>query len=231
MGRWLLTGPTNGNISRFNKYKDCAFVILGDADLINRKTLKELDGSNIYYCIRGLDKKPKYIEELEPIYDEAVDGMVWVSDEYPNIGFLEDGEVYNFNGVRTLVLGGGTNPNTKVELSVRNKDLNLDTSLSNPENILKRLKGKGVDLVLSYTAKIKDLNGPTEEWVDKILREVKWNYWVIGRFKDDVDISDRIMYINEDIVDFENFISKKEVIDNNEETYDISEKEVLNNVE
>lgn len=231
MDRWLLTGPTYGDATRFENYRNCAFVILGDSNLLNRKTVKELEGSNVYYCVRGLDEKPKYVDELEPIFDEEVNGLVWINPDYPDIRFLEDGEIYNFGGAKTLVLGGGTNPNIKLELSMRNKDLTLDTSLTKPENIAKRLKGKDLDLVLSYTAKIKDLNGPTEEWVDKILRIVGWKHWIIGRFKEDVNISDRIMYINEDIIDFKNFVSEKEVIEENVEEYDNSEKEFLNNVE
>ena len=208
MKKWFLTGPTKSDISRFKNYENCGFVILGDAELLNRKVVKKIDKKNTYYCVRGLDEKPKYLENLKSQYDEDIHGMVWLDPKYPYIKFLEDGEIYTFGNAKTLVLGGGTDLNADAELLKRNQYLTLDTSLSEPEQLLKRLKGREIDVVLTYTAKIKELKGETEEWIDKILRVTKWKYWIIGRFKEDVNISDRIMYINEDIINFDNFSSQ-----------------------
>lgn len=235
-GRWLLTGPTNGDVSRFNNYIDCNFIILGDANLDNKKTLKYLDGSNIYYCVRGMDKKPKYLNNLQPEYNDEIEGLVWYDPELPCIRYLEDGEIYNFGGIKTLILGGGTNPNIKYELSAKKKDLSLDTSLPHPDKIAKRVAGKTVDLVLSYSAKVKGLEGDTEIWIEKILEEISWKFWGIGRFKEDVNISDKIFYIYNDIIDLEKFkkdveFSQKEVVKDIDNNYDFSEEEILDDVE
>ena len=32
--------------------------------------------------------------------------MVWVEDKYPNLLFAKDGEVYDFDGYKCLVIGG-----------------------------------------------------------------------------------------------------------------------------
>lgn len=33
-------------------------------------------------------------------------GMVWYEDEYPNILFAKDGEIYDFNGYSCIAIGG-----------------------------------------------------------------------------------------------------------------------------
>ena len=204
--RYLLTGPTRGDISRFNEYKECNFVILGDAFLDNPKILKVLDaGDNVFYCVRGLDKKVSYIENLDQTFDEYVQGFVWYDKKYPFIRYLIDGQIYKFDDVKCLVLGGGSNPDENIQLVKKDKSLTLDTGYKHQDNIYKRVVGKDVDLLLTYSKLSNNLNGETEQFIDKVEKHVNWKYWFVGRFNEDIDITPRIKYINEDLIDFAQF--------------------------
>lgn len=216
--RYLLTGPTRGDISRFNEYKECNFVILGDAFLDNPKILKNLDaGDNVFYCVRGLDKKVSYIENLDQTFDEYVQGFVWYDKKYPFIRYLIDGQIYKFDNVKCLVLGGGSNPDENIQLVKKDKNLTLDTGYKHQDNIYKRVVGKDVDLLLTYSKLTDELNGDTEQFIDKIEKHVNWKYWFVGRFNEDIDITPRIKYINEDLIDFAQF----KVIETNDENYNL----------
>lgn len=216
--RYLLTGPTRGDISRFNEYKECNFVILGDAFLDNPKILKILDaGDNVFYCVRGLDKKVSYIENLDQAFDEYVQGFVWYDKKYPFIRYLIDGQIYKFDDVKCLALGGGSNPDENVQLVKKDKNLTLDTGYKHQDNIYKRVVGKDVDLLLTYSKLSNNLNGETEQFIDKVEKHVNWKYWFVGRFNEDIDITPKIKYINEDLIDFAQF----KVIKPDDEEYNL----------
>lgn len=218
--RYLLTGPTRGDISRFNEYKECSFVILGDAYLNNPKILKSLNGTdNLFYCVRGLDEKVEYIDNLDQSFDENVQGFVWFDKKYPFIRYLIDGQIYRFDGVKCLVLGGGSNPNEDVLLVKGDKNLSLDTGYRHEENIYKRVANKEVDLLLTYSKLTEELNGKTEQFIDIIQKNLKWKSWYIGRFGEDVDITPTIKYINEDLIDFAQY----KVIESTDDEYNLSE--------
>lgn len=216
--RYLLTGPTRGDISRFSEYKECNFVILGDAFLDNPKILKNLDaGDNVFYCVRGLDKKVSYIENLGQTFDEYVQGFVWYDKKYPFIKYLIDGQIYKFDDVKCLVLGGGSNPDENIQLVKKDKNLTLDTGYKHQDNIYKRVVGKDVDLLLTYSRLTDELNGDTEQFIDKIEKHVNWKYWFVGRFNEDIDITPKIKYINEDLIDFAQF----KVIEQDDDEYNL----------
>ena len=53
---------------------------------------------------RNHEIRPQNIPEYTP--QEWNGGRVFVEEAYPNILFAEDGEVYNINGTKALVIGG-----------------------------------------------------------------------------------------------------------------------------
>lgn len=87
-------------------------IILGDAgfnfflsdndELAKRKT-KRVPCK--FFCIQGNHEgRPHHL----PAYHQEsyCGGMVWVEDKYPNLLFAKDGEVYDFDGYKCLVIGG-----------------------------------------------------------------------------------------------------------------------------
>lgn len=115
------TGDVHGNIKgllyRLDRMgiphtPDQIIVLLGDvgvnylqntADYVNKKRLQ--DSGRTYFCIHGNhEMRPESIAS----YQEQLGnfGMVYVEHEFPNLQFAKDGELYNLEGYKTLVLGG-----------------------------------------------------------------------------------------------------------------------------
>ena len=82
-------------------------IILGDAginywlDLSDKELKGQLSGMNItFFCVHGNhEARPWEAEDYEEkIWNE---GIVYVEEQYPNILFAKDGEIYNFNGKKS----------------------------------------------------------------------------------------------------------------------------------
>ena len=108
-------GDYNDVIDFCNKYKtsvDDIMIILGDAginyylddrDYILKNSLKDLPLT--LFCIHGNhEERPENIK----VYKTKIfnNGIVYYEDNYPNILFAKDGEIYNFDGKSTLIIGG-----------------------------------------------------------------------------------------------------------------------------
>lgn len=115
-----LTGDTHGKFDRIEEFcnskgttrKD-VIIILGDAginyygDKRDEKLKQRLASMPItLFCIHGNhENRP---QNLMNLYRQHFfhGGSVLIEDAYPNIIFGLDGEVYDFNGLRTMVIGG-----------------------------------------------------------------------------------------------------------------------------
>ena len=116
---YYITGDIHGN---FNDLKnrilktdivmsDC-LIILGDAGFnyfrtktdINLKAKANELGITLF-CIHGNHEiRPQNIDSYQAMMWNG--GTVWYQPEFPNILFAKDGEIYNINGNKTLVIGG-----------------------------------------------------------------------------------------------------------------------------
>lgn len=116
-----ITGDTHGNFNRIKDFcrnngttKDDVLVILGDVGLNfypptqhgTKKTKKQLSDLPItLFCIHGNHEcRPEHIASYE--IAERFGGIVYVENNYPNILFARDGEIYNIEGKKCLVIGG-----------------------------------------------------------------------------------------------------------------------------
>lgn len=87
-------------------------IILGDAginyfnDPRDYKLKKELSDCNItFFCVHGNhEERPEKIKTYKT--KDFHDGIVYYEEEYPNILFAKDGEIYNLNNKSVLVIGG-----------------------------------------------------------------------------------------------------------------------------
>ena len=114
-----LTGDTHGNFLRVDTFcramettKSDTIIILGDAGfnyyLNDRDTRAKEYASAIpvkFFSIHGNHEArpqriPSYIE------GEYCGGKILYEEAFPDILFAVDGEVYNFNGYRCIVIGG-----------------------------------------------------------------------------------------------------------------------------
>ena len=114
-----ITGDTHARFDRVelfckenNTSKDDILIILGDTGLnyyCNKKDirLKEYVSSlpiTIFSIHGNHEERPFNIESYN--ITDFCGGKVWMEDEFPNLLFAKDGEVYDFNGISTIVIGG-----------------------------------------------------------------------------------------------------------------------------
>ena len=198
--------------------KEIGIIILGDAGLnfyLNKtdiKHKKELDkyGFQIY-CVRGNHEERPENLEYELVYDENVNGEVYIDQINPNIKYFKDGGEYDIEGHKTLVIGGAYSVDKKYRLlraglteetnDPKKSGWFSDETLSNQEKykIQVDILNKEYDLILTHTCPYEFeptdlfLNFINQEEVDKSMEyfldwvkdNIKWKVWLFGHYHAD----------------------------------------------
>lgn len=114
-----VTGDTHGDLTRiknfivrFNCTSDDIIVILGDVGInyygSNQETKAKFRYNNYgptIFCIQGNhEERPFNISTYKE--KEWHGGIVYYEEEFPNIIFAKDGEIYDIDNKKCLVLGG-----------------------------------------------------------------------------------------------------------------------------
>lgn len=199
-------------------------IVLGDAGINYYTNEKDYMLKNsllqypiTFFCIHGNhEERPENIKSYKT--KEFHNGIVYYEEDYPNILFAKDGEVYDFNNHKVLVIGGaysvdkhfrlamGYNwyeseqPNEKIKIKVK--------------NTLKKLNNK-VDIILSHTCPYKYLpremflagidqstvDYSTEYFLDEIEESTNYNLWYCGHYHTDKRV-DRIIFMFHKIEEF-----------------------------
>lgn len=108
---FYITGDTHRSFDRIEDFcygyettTEDVMIILGDAginywlDLSDKELKGRLSGMDItFFCVHG-NHEARPCEAAD--YEEKIwnEGIVYVEEQYPNILFAKDGEIYNFNG-------------------------------------------------------------------------------------------------------------------------------------
>lgn len=204
---FFITGDCHRDFSRFFNLKvkeNMAIICLGDfclnyyndnSDYRLKKKLSQLDFP--LYIVRGNhEMRPTHLNIIT-IYDEDVQGEVYIEEEFPNIKYLIDGNSYQISYIdedthewcylSTLVIGGAYSVDKAYRLARRNvlDDSNYDLcakagwftdeQLTAAEmlTIKENVKDKKYDLILSHTCPISCepedlfLSGIDQSSVDK----------------------------------------------------------------
>ena len=188
---------------RFKPTKDDTIVILGDVganyfgDLRDNK-LKEAFArlEPTIFCIHGNHEiRPWNI----PTYKtkEWNGGTVWYEEKYPIILFAKDGEIFDIEGTKHLVIGGAYSVDKFYRLS---HDCGWWEDEQPSEKIKQyveqQIKEKEFDVILSHTCPFKyepietflpgiaqsNVDTSTEEWLDKIEESVNYKAWYCGHW-------------------------------------------------
>lgn len=213
---WLLTGDCHGNFTKFKNYdksvqqdEKTAVIILGDAGL--NWSLDENDShmknflSKRYkfriYCVRGNhEARPQDVPGMELVFDEDVEGEVYVQKKWPNIKYFKDWGIYRIGKFKVAVIGGAYSVDKWYRLE--NGYRWYDNEQLSEEEMLQctaDLTNEEVDIVLSHTCPINweptdlFLNGIDQSRVDKsmelFLEELgqcfKWTVWCFGHYHAD----------------------------------------------
>ena len=211
MKRFFLTGDTHGNFNRINYFcekfettKDDILCILGDAGInyyLNKKDcmLKQAlqDMPITFFCIHGNhEERPFNISTY--ITKKWNGGIVYYEEEFPNILFAKDGEIYNINGKSILVIGGAYSVDKEYRLL---KGWNWFKDEQPNKEIVKYIekqitKQRHFDIVLTHTCPIKTeprhmflpfidqskVDKTTELLLQRIADWITFDNWYFGHF-------------------------------------------------
>ena len=220
-----ITGDTHRDFRRLNNLEfsnDDMLIILGDAGInyylnTDDKLLKEmLNKLNIkFFCIRGNhEERPENISTYKE--KKMFGGKVYYEDEYPNLIFAKDGEIYNIDNKSILVIGGAYSIDKNFRL-MHGYGWFRDEQLTDIEmnDIFKKVKGKHFDIVLSHTCPYKyeprevfldfieqsTVDKRMEHFLDKIEDSISYDKWYCGHYHTDKKI-DKVRFMFYDIEEF-----------------------------
>jgi 3-oxoacid CoA-transferase subunit A len=220
---WKITGDTHGDFSRFyalNRETEAAtatynVIILGDAgvnfwlskrDRALKKQITENYPNLIFYLVRGNhEQRPELIEGMDSMYVDEIDNYVFSEHEFPNIRYLLDGEIYNINGLRTLICGGAYSVDKDYRLARQEQGLYggwfEEEQLNETERntILIDVKNEKIDMILAHTCPFswmpRDLFLPfidqrlvdnsMEIWLEEVVNTVRPHLFLCGHYHDD----------------------------------------------
>lgn len=220
--KWILTGDTHGRVpERLATIKEqmkdfepneTAVIILGDAGLnywgnkTDKKNKEKCEEYELYiYCVRGNhEMRPTDVKGMITLFDENVNGLVHMEEEYPHIRYFIDGASYVIDGYNVLIIGGAYSVD---------KDYRLATAKANGrsfsgwfeneqldeferEKILEYVKDNEYDFVFSHTCPYEwmpvDLFLPMidqssvdksmEEWLSEVRTSIKYGVWCFGHY-------------------------------------------------
>ena len=201
-----ITGDTHGDFHRFNHLNlkdEDIMIILGDVginyylDEYDKKLKERLSKYNFkFFCIQGNhEERPENIPSYHEV--EMFGGQVYIENEYPNLIFAKNGELYNFNGKSILVIGGAYSIDKDYRISkgypwFKNEQL----SELERKHILEKYSGKHVDIILSHTCPFKyepkesfKLSLPQElvdksmeKFLDEVEEKLDYDKWYCGHY-------------------------------------------------
>ena len=212
---WIVTGDCHGDMRRFANYvypRDgtTGIIILGDAGvnyyMNNRDTSakKKLQNSGYqFYLVRGNhEARPEDCKGVEWTYDSNVNGIVGIDTYAPAIHYFRDGDIYNINNRRCLVIGGAYSVDKFYRLSRGYPYQWFENEQLDPkerEEIFEKVKGQEFDFVLTHTCPRaweptdlfiagldqSNIDKSMENWLDDIKNVIKYKVWLFGHFHAD----------------------------------------------
>lgn len=235
-----ITGDTHGSFQRIEDFcwrmkttKEDIMVILGDAGInftggYREQLLKEyleLLPITIFAIHGNHERRPQTI----PSYKEVAwhGGVVFRENQFPSLLFAKDGEVFDLDGKKAIVMGGAYSIDKAWRLAYGYgwwPDEQPSDEIK--AYVEKQLDGLGwkVDVVLSHTTPLKyepvemffegvdqsKVDKTTEQWLGRIEERLDYKKWYCGHYHTAKKV-DRleIMFENVDVfcngMDGENF--------------------------
>lgn len=223
---FLITGDTHGNFSRFKNIKEKVLltpedvvIVLGDARLnycgnkfdIHTKICASHIGCT-FFCVHGNhEMRPETIKSYKT--KTFCGGIVYYEDQFPNLLFAKDGEIYKFGDYSCLVIGGAysVDKHYRLQSGLRwfaDEQPSSETKKYVEQQIEKH--GNTVDIVLSHTCPLKyepvevflpfvsqdTVDKTTEKWLDEIENTLSYKKWYCGHYHTEKKI-DKIEFMFE----------------------------------
>ena len=222
-----LTGDIHGNPDRVIEFcrkmalsEEDVVVLLGDVganyfkgerDRLMKKVMAYMHVT--FLCVHGNHEiRPYNI----PTYNtkEWNGGLVWYEEDYPNLLFADDGEIFELEGLRCLAIGGAYSVDKFYRLS-RGFGWWPDEQPSDEVKAKaeEKVKDNRVDVIFSHTCPYKyepremfiaavdqsTVDDSTERWLDLIEDNVPYVAWYCGHWHTD-KVVDKMHFLFNDFV-------------------------------
>ena len=201
-----ITGDAHRDFSRLYKLKenkDDMLIVLGDAGInyyLNEEDIRYKEYLKKFklkiFCIRGNhEERPENINTYKEV--EMFGGKVFIEEDYPNLIFAKDGEIYNIDSKSVLVIGGAYSVDKEYRLMYGHRWFK-DEQLTKEEmdTILEKVKGKHFDIVLTHTCPYKyeprevfmqgldqsKVDKSMEHFLDEIEENISYDKWYCGHY-------------------------------------------------
>lgn len=225
-----LTGDTHRDFERifdfcgeYGTTSEDIIIILGDAginyyldesDVRLKEELSTLP-CQLFLVYGNHEERPELIDTYEEV--EWKGGIVYVEEDYPNLIFAMDGQIYDFDGKKAIVIGGAYSIDKMSRIQSGApwfEDEQPDDYIqAYVEGQLDKVNWT-VDYVFSHTAPLKYepteefipginplyVDKSTEEWLDSIEEHLQYERWFLGHYHCDKYI-DRITILFEEFED------------------------------
>lgn len=214
-----ITGDTHGGFNRIKRFcnakntniENDIIIITGDAginyyeDERDDKLKQELAKLPIQiFCIHGNhEQRPSEIKSYREKNFHG--GWVYAEDKYPNLLFAHDGEVYEFDDKKYLVIGGAYSVDKQYRLF---RGYRWWASEQPSEKIKHQVESKCDELgyechgIISHTCPLqyepvevflpgidqRKVDKSTEEWLDTIEKAMSYDVWYCGHYHTDKKI-------------------------------------------
>lgn len=209
----LITGDIHGEVhrvadavARFGLGSEDTIVLLGDVgmnyygnkhgDRHRKKRLHKLGVT--MFCIHGNhEMRPETLVTYHEVQWHG--GTVYVEDEFPNLLFAKDGEIYDVGGKKAMVIGGAYSVDKWYRLQC---DLHWFPDEQPSAEVKARVEKKliesdwKVDYIWTHTCPEKytpreafmscidqsTVDNSTEQWLDTIEDQLEYEAWYCGHW-------------------------------------------------
>lgn len=226
-----ITGDTHGRFERVEQFcksqktkPQDILIILGDAGINFSGGLRDQEKKRFLsslpitlFCIHGNhEKRPQTITGYQ--LQEWHGGQVYVEAEYPHLCFAKDGELFDLDGKRTIVIGGAYSVDKWTRLMYGfgwwPDEQPTDAIKQDVQRQLEQ-QNWNVDVVLSHTVPLKyeptevflegvdqsQVDKSTEQWLDQIESRLTYRKWYAGHYHTEKEI-DQLEIMFENIKEF-----------------------------
>ena len=211
-----ITGDIHGSlepiydlVEKYEPKEDDIIVILGDVAVnytgrLRDKFIKE-EMNNIgitFFCIHGNhENRPQNIASYQEKNWNG--GRVLYEEDYPNILFPVDGDIFELEGNKCIVIGGAYSVDKFYRLrNGYNWWPDEQPSPTIKEYVEEQVKNHKIDVVFSHTCPFKyiptecfmsgidqsTVDNSTEQWLDTIEEAIEYEAWYLGHWHTDKHI-------------------------------------------
>lgn len=228
---YFITGDKHGYFKDIKNFceehltsKEDVLIILGDAGINYfgdyRDTEVKEFVQNLPITIFAIHGNHEMRPFIIPTYKEMEwnESVVYVEEKFPNILFAKDGEIYNINNQKVIVIGGAYSVDKWYRLQMGYRWFEDEQPNEEIKNYVESKLEKNdwnVDIVLSHTTPYhymptdmflsgidqSTVDNSTEYWLQAIEEELSYKKWYCGHFHTDRAI-DNIYLMYREIHEF-----------------------------